>query len=483
MTNFIKIFTILKTFNKPKQKRFYLFVSSPLFNKKREICKALKYVLLLVSKAKTLESFNYEKMYKEVFGNESYNANKLAKLATHCMRLLEQFIAHDDLRMDELEQKNKVRNYYKQNGLSDYFYKEHQKANKTIAAIATKKEKEFLNLYTLSLEHYDCTTKSSKDRKKSLDNTLLNQTENYLEIFYIISKLKLCCHSLNNQNIVKNETSVVLSEEKLQKFKESTFVQIPIINAYYNSLLFLKDLKNEQNFRELKLILEQNVFSECPKDEKLLYDFALNYCALKINAGESNYYNEIFELYKLALNKPIFYVDGYLFNDTVNNMISVALKLKELDWVEYFLESFASKFHPECREDICNYSLARLAFCKKEYDKSLTYIGKVNYQDIYFKIDKQKWLIKIYYEQKELALLNSLVNAFDIRIWRDESIVPGQIECYENFIKRLKQIVNTPCFEKEKLQKVISRIEETKRITEKPWLKEKALEKLAGVYA
>ncbi len=478
MTNAVKIVELMKSFDKTEQKRFIAFVCSPLFNKKKEIEILSEQIIKSLPKIPRGTALNGKVLYKKVFKGEAYNANKWQKLLTLQVKLLEQFIAFDNVWDKPNVQKFNNLVFYRQRALTDFFEESYKELNKIHQKETVKNDEGYCRQYEMACLYYNYVTENSSNRKISLDNTILIDAAHNLEVFYLISQLKLACHSLNNQSIVRNRQVVELSKEIIEKIQQPKFADIPLLTAFYNCWMFLGSIENEVNFQNLKNLLNQELFNQHPEDEKFLYDLAMNFCALKINMGNAQYYKEIFELFQLAITKPSFYFNGYLYNDTVKNIVTVGLAIGELDWIEYFLENYKDKLHPNFRDDIYHYNLAQLAFERANYDKAFQYLQDVKFKDIFFRIDKKKTLIKIAYEKDEFNELENLLNAFDMQIWRDQVVVPEKIEAYENFVKRLKQLVNIAEFEKDKLKKLRIKLESTERITERAWLKNKVVEKL-----
>lgn len=55
----------------------------------------------------------------------------------------------------------------------------------------------------------------------------------------------------------------------------------------------------------------------------------------------------------------------------------VASELKELDWLENFINKFSAELAPADRDNMINYTFALLNYERKEYEKALENILKI----------------------------------------------------------------------------------------------------------
>ena len=89
-----------------------------------------------------------------------------------------------------------------------------------------------------------------------------------------------------------------------------------------------------------------------------------------------------------------------------------AMFQKNFQWLEKFLIEFKPKLQPELREAAFNFGMARLEFEKKDFEKSLKHLTRINleYFDYIFhiKILYLKIFFEIDYLQEVLSLVSSI---------------------------------------------------------------------------
>ena len=135
------------------------------------------------------------------------------------------------------------------------------------------------------------------------------------------------------KNMFALKPQINLLPSFFESLPQSKFLQQPEINSYYMISKMLLHTEDIKYFQEVKNILEQNdhIF---PKQElKTLYIYLINYCILtKINNGQSEFYNELFDLFKIVIEKEIMFTKGILDPRYYKNIITVGLHIKEFDW-------------------------------------------------------------------------------------------------------------------------------------------------------
>ena len=77
-------------------------------------------------------------------------------------------------------------------------------------------------------------------------------------------------------------------------------------------------------------------------------------------------------------------------------------------------------------------------------------------------------------------LLDSYIEQFYMSNYRNDLVSEKHLETNRNFILLLKQLVNLPVPNKEKLKKLRSKMDQTEKVAERLWLTEKINEKMVA---
>ena len=485
MNNLTKIFAILINLEKRKLNKFRKFLISPYFNSKKEMIELFDFIKVLLPKVQEWKNYDVDFFYNRFFAPRSFNKNRQQQATANFVDLLEQFIVLESGVLDKENYQDKLSEYYLDNNLGDCFISNKRKFDRKFDNKILKNDRDFLQYYKLLFDSYLFNIRNVSDRKRTAVNEDWLKLMYMLRVFNLITRLKLNCLSLIDSYIINASLDQQEIEGLLKEVEKPEMRDVMIVNAYYNCLLFLKENKNESNYFELKNLLVKDAFVDLPEEEKMLLDFAINYCIIMHNAGHNNYTRELFNIYELAINKTSFYVNGYLFSPTVKNIVTIGILLNELDWVENFLIEYKKKFNPKYQEEIYNYNFANLLFNKKDFKNALEYIDKVMiYKDVFFEIDKAKLKLKIHYEQYiindfDFESLDKEINSFKVNIHRKKTagkITNEQIIPNSNFILYLNKLHCN--FDKEKLKQIYEEVKNIDLIAERGWLLGKIKEKM-----
>ena len=159
-------------------------------------------------------------------------------------------------------------------------------------------------------------------------------------------------------------------------------------------------------------------------------------------------------------------VDDQLSVFAYNNIISLGLELGELEWLEYFIATFTQYLPTNTQENLQHFNIARLLFYKGDYKRARELLMQTEYEDILLNIGAKVMLLKIYYHEEELELLDALLDSFRIFLGR-KKVLTYHKSHYMNLVKYTKKILQT--IDVKSLKK---EIENTSHLAEKKWLLE-----------
>ena len=240
----------------------------------------------------------------------------------------------------------------------------------------------------------------------------------------------------------------------------------------------LKTAKDSSYFK-LKKLIYAGSFTE--NEKHTYYTFLRNYCAIKINSGNSEYLQELFELNKKVIAEEIILDDGRISEWLFKNFIAVGLRLKEFEWTKSFIEDYSKNLSPKVLHNAYSYNMANLNYAQKEYKHAQTFLIQTEFTDMVYALSSRALLAKIYYETNELESLDSLLHAFRLFLIRLKNISANKKETYLNLIKlienllKFKQSIITKSTKDiaDYKAKTTVKIKQSKNVANKTWLLEK----------
>jgi len=477
-----KLLRLLKTLHKKELTQFELYLQSPLHNNKPACLQLFNWI--------KKNKFNYAspKLSKEIVfvqlftQKEVYNAKKVSNVMSDLCLQLEHFLAFLNYQNDSNYRKyQQLKALHQRNAVKDFeltYKKEAEKHNKN----PQKSVEHFHYQYLLEELRYefDITHK----RKKGITLTKVISTfTNYT----LLNKSKDCCALLNSASIepqtIEHQQLNQLIAESIHSVHQYDYTKVASIHLYYNLLLLLGG-KNQQliHFQKLKALLIKK--GSClPKDElTFFYTIATNFCNQQIKAGNTNYYEDLFDLYTYMLEEKLFYVGKYIEPRYVKNLVVMGLHLDKFIWVLKFIHTYKDEVAPNFRDSLFHFNMAAYHFYQKKYPEALGQLLYVQDIDLFLNLDYRMLLLRTYYELGEVEALFSLEDAFKKFVQSQKLLATKQKAAYLNCIKFTIRLFRIKMGNKKSLHTLQQQIEQTEPIGNKQWLLEK-VEELKKIYA
>lgn len=303
--------------------------------------------------------------------------------------------------------------------------------------------------------------------------TNLDASVESLDRFYLFNKLKYACTRLNNSNVVSGEFQDPFLEGLLRQLPESHYADDPAILIYVRIYQMLSRPDEGHHYPDLRQMLALHAPAFTRDEARHLYAFVLNYCIGRINAGEGRFLHEIFGLYREAIDRQVLLEAGGLSPWDFKNIVVVGLRLSEFDWVERFIHGYKDSIPAEHRDNAFTYNLAKLHFYRRDYSKVLQLLLRLEYEDVFYNLDAKTMLLKIYYEQREIEALDSLLDSFRTFLRRNRLISEHHRTNYLNLIRFVKKLSRVRHGDAKRLAQVRADVEATRQIADRDWLVEK----------
>lgn len=458
-----KVVKLFKTLSKGEIKLLNKFVLSPVHNRHKDVIHLFQY--LKKHQNGHANAFGKEKVFEFLFPEDEFDMQKIHHVSSYLLKVIEEFMAWQEWKKDNTYGIYLARAYYKHQ-LGSAFQKSIQKVSQEMATQPLRDVKFHRRKYQMQLEEYDYSMKLGRSRHFNLQEMADSQ-----DIAYITEKLKNACILLSHEAVTKTKYDISLLQQVLDFLEDHPFLEVPAISIYYHSYKALSKHEEENHYRKLKELVALHE-SKFPKEEQIsFYRILINYCIRRLNLGYSNFYKEIFEIYKKGLELDMFIEHGVFHPSSFGNIVMTGLRLKELDWTEDFLFKYKEALPTEQKEGIFNYNLARFHYQKKDYNMAMPLLSKMDTADVLTNCSAKTLLAKMYFEQEAHDSLDSLLSSFKTYI-RRKKILGYHKEWYNNFIHYLKQLWLLTLQNHKDGGQIFREINETKVVAEKRWLLE-----------
>ena len=456
-----KVFVFLKNLSVSELKQFQHFLESDFFNKKEDVRKLFDYWKRHSKNTKKEAAFTY------VFPNRPFDSSAWNFLTSRLFKLGEQFVAVKTVMKEPLQQKEIVSDFYRKRKLPSFYKTNFIEKKKLLEKHQLRDEQWLQQSFYTEFSYYDYI--ASQNRKV---RTNLQAVTNNLDAYFLANKLKIACLSISRQNINQEIYEIKLLKEALEAIEEDeNYLEEPSVKVYYYCYKAVSKSDERKWFTLLReaMTTYQNHFS--PADCRDIYLLAISYCVRQLNSGKLGFIRETLELYRLCLESGFLLEDGILAESTFINIVTLCIRLEEFDWARDFIQEHQKSLKPTFQQPLYFYSLGKLFYAQKQFDKSLRHLIQVDTKAKFLLIGTKVLQLKIYFETKELELLESLLENFRVYLQRQKEL-GFQKKNYEFMISCVKRLLALPYRPKEEKEVFRKEVLAKDFFTEREWVLE-----------
>ena len=460
-----RLINIFKTLTKKEIRDLRKWLHSPAHNQREDTVLLFEY---LVAEDNLYEENLLDKstVFQHLMPDEKkFDDAKIRQVMYFLLKSTEEFLTYQEFLKDKTGQEILLARVFSEKKLEKYFQKNIQDSLQRQRSGNLRDKEFYKSSYELLYENYQYLSKISR----TVDFNL-QEISDSLDTYFLSLKLRQCCIMASHRRVYKKEYEIGLLDEILQYVEKNDLISTPTIGIYYYGYKLIAE-GDDEYFPAFKRILFENE-SLFPKDELgEIYLIAINYRIQKINTGDYSGLVEAFELYKRGFETGVLIVENQITDYTFNNVTLLALRIEEYAWAENFIENHHKYLKAKNRESTVSYCKARLEYARGNYDTAMDWFIKVEHTDILLTLNAKTFLLKMYYGQNEIKVLDSLLDSMRTYLSR-KKVVGYHKENYQNIIKYTKKLVRINPFSKKDKEKLKTDIEKVSPLTERTWLLE-----------
>lgn len=471
MISSLKVSETIRCLDKDRLKQCRKFLSSPYFNSSKELVKLFD---LIVKNEERASEMTKKQAWKKLRGKAPYEDVRFRKFCSDLLKLITRFLSHEYLERNEFYQLYFLLHELQRTNAKKLVPGVYKKLESTLESSEEGYVQQQLQTYQYEqlkylVEEYDL--KRSKD-------TNIEQVHAHLDQFYFSEKMYQTNRALTQQRLVNAEYEIHYIDEALHVLQTPPLSELPDLQINYLIYHTIKDGGNDDAYFALKdfLLRKGDTFSQ--KEVMVYYQSAMNYCARRINKGESAFVEELFELFLQILDKNLAIQDGQFNPWLFRNITIIGIRLKKYDWVENFVKEYEHSLSEEYRDNLVAYNLAVVYYHQKNYKEIISQIRNIEYQDLTYNIDSKAMLLVAFFEEGEYDVLQSHIDAFLAYLNRHKDIAVSRHKPRQLLARFAKRLLRVKPWDQKALTKLRQDME-ANPIPETPWLLEK-LDEIEG---
>jgi len=464
-----RIYKILQGLSASQQNRFLKFIKSPYHNVNARIEQLAVYLVENTRKNDPLIS--KDEIWSKVEPKVMYSDLRFRKLCNELLERFEKFLIAENLDSNKILQSNLLLDSIRKNKYELLAEKHITKSSKGITRVMDKSSDYYLQryFYEKTLQNLKTNYEKKVDLRKGKARTYSELTDN-LDAFYIIEKLRIAIDQQTWKKMYKSDEKIDIGIP-IQSIKHYKFSDLSAVNIYK----IMYELYQEEAATEKYYLLKEMAMSNIdtfPKDEQReIFDVLVSYCIKWVNKSDMEFHKETLSIYEWGIIKEINLNKGKLSPTSFRNYVVIGLRVGEFDKVENFIKQNLNLLDEDRKENALNFNLARVEFYRKNFKNVLSYLNKVNYDDIWYNVNAKMLMLASYYDLGESLVLESALDAYITFLRRDKTLDVVRRNSYLNFALLLKKLIY--CQTKAKAEKLELKIKNTKQLYSKDWLKEK----------
>lgn len=471
-----KFYRFLKTLNTKELRKFRKYLESPYFNTNQILLQ-----LFGIFESHLLDpnenELDKKQVWELIYPNDPFDYDRLRKLIHLLMVLGEDFLAQLAYDDNSAHRVHYLLQMLHRKEMEEFIQSTIQAGINVLKKENNRNGNYYYDLYSIEKYKYILENiESARVKKLNIQKLNISEIDGHLNHFYFSEKLKYYCLLLSWSKMINVELNVPLIPEITTIVKMGNYLQIPSIAIYYQIYLTYIEPNELEHFYELKKLIKNYIHLFPSEDAKDIMNSAINYTIQKHNSGNTSFYLENFLIYKDAIEKEIILANNELSPWAFKNIITLGLRLNEFEWVQNFINNYGIKINKEYRENAINYNLASMYFYKKEYNKAIPLLQRVQFDETTYGLGAKSLLLACYYELDEFEALQSFYDSFKIFVNRNKSITDERKKSYLQLIKLTKKLTENND-NKLKLTHLKTEILES-QATSKSWLLEKVDELL-----
>lgn len=467
-----KLFRTLASLSPKEFSRFDKYVHSPFFSQHADTIAYFDFLRSSYPEFKENEISN-DLIFSELYPGESFDDNRIRTLKKYLLKLVHGFLVQLKLEKDTQYHQRSLLLSFLDRKLPKDFRRVYAESEELLNAYPFRDEQYYYDQFFLRrLELHDHL--QQENRLKGLP---INRILSSLNKTYIIQQLNYSCAVLSQKNNPGAESFGSSFLDSLILFCKENYQDLPVLaQAYYLCFLLLSGTEMESTVDQLEQLLNQHQEILTPIHMQNLYKHAINYCNSQYLTGQEVYLKRMFELYRQMLQYDLLFEEQELPTHHYKNIVTLGLRLGELDWTEEFIDLYKETISPRFREGVYHYNMAHLYSYREIYGQALRHLQKVDFIDPFYRISYNMLLLKIYYECKEVEPFLALAQSFRTYIRRRKELPPQRQLSYTNFASYLRAIFMIKIGNKHNLPFYKQKVETSQAVIEKGWLLQKIQE-------
>lgn len=461
-----KLLKTLGTFTREELGRFRDYILSSYLNNKGPLVEFLDVLLPMINAGKAPGA---GQMFKLLVKSAKLSTASYRSLFADLSRLVNTFIQNERYKDKPEQAVSDLLTAVNAKRLNKLFDINMSLAKKLRSNVSNKSAEFYLRTFAIDTEADFSKALSKANKDKESPEEVMDR----LDEFYMTNKLRYCCAAKHFRHRTKKDHDVLITEI-LGLIAGGHYDHIASVQVYAAIYRMLNDEDDETQFAQVKELLKLHQRELSDVILRDAYVFAINYCVQKVNKGKVNYLRDVYDLYKIALDKKFLYDENELSPWDYSSIMALGVQLRDFKWSEKLIEVYKERVPTAGKKmNVVTFNMAKMYFFGGRYKDVLQLLSGVKSDELMYVLGANALLIKTYYEMENKDELHRHLANFKINLKRRKTIDEVERKSYLQFIDFTTQLSQIPKRDKKALRSLKDAIKDHPEAAEQEWLLEK----------
>lgn len=316
--------------------------------------------------------------------------------------------------------------------------------------------------------------------KRSVGQERLQELVHDMDYRYALEMYRLGNELRNRERMLSEQYQLAGIDAMASTHGDGVLSENNIFRTYRSLLRAYRNEEDPSLFRELKENFAAYADEMREDDKNLLFQQLLNYTIRRINQGDSAYYPEALQLYKMGLRSGWLIHGGRISEETFSNVVMVSCEKGEYGWARNFIARYETYLGEEAREDTIAHCYSLWNYFQGQHEKALELLAGHRFSGP-FQPRSRMTAIRIIFEQfftdrSYYDLLLSHARAFEKYLGRDKSLSRSRKDLHKNTTSLIRRVA-TALAKREPVEEVrqwaLAEIHSGQPLVLRNWLQEK----------
>lgn len=475
-----RLIEILKTFSSEEMKEFSKFIQSPYYGCKKFVLNFFKEIKKHYPQFDE-RKIDRRKIFSRLYKGKPYNDGLIRRMTSDLISLTEEFMMIRSFESTSMFRDSCLLHELRMRELNNIF---EIKSDRIISKIEELNVQNSSSLHRFFIDN-QIIGYTLKHKRKDLIKAV-HSGSNALICMFLSALNNKQPFLINEKKTTKENAGPFLYRSFWEYFNYKKFIDsLENNNDKYSDFLkydyytnrITQDQNDEVSYRKLKDLLKQNENYLNGVHKYNQYILLSKFCLKQIDKFNDKYIQEYLEITGRVLSEKLFLANSsFLDNIIVRNIIYLSVLQEQFDKAENFIRSYSKHFNPEKKEELTGYSRSLIYFAKKEFEKSLECIARLNFDETFLRFDIRILKIKLFYELNYIDSLFSEIDSFKHFLLKNKLSLKNYYTGGRAFVKYLSGIIRLKENQnKDDLEVLKNNLKKEINILQKEWLLQKIM--------